>query len=241
MKNRISRRSFVKKSGVAGSLTSMVTSMPAFGRTRDVKAASANPPEISASVFPWTWLMRDWKKCSTIWRKCREPIRSTCVTFRKRPAHLGGDYPHNPVRKSYTCEDCRVYWQPDMKYYGKIKPLRTEREFLAKTDWVKAFRKATAKRGMKTGVELFHAWIDPSRFAKELPDSIQINVFGKPVITHNYQNPAVCHNSPAFQEYAVGLYSDLSANYDLDYIQTCLIPYVLPTKYLTQNLSPRIP
>ena len=74
-----------------------------------------------------------------------------------------------------------------MKYYGKIKPLRTEREFLAKTDWVKAFRKATAKRGMKTGVELFHAWIDPSRFAKELPDSIQINVFGKPVITHNYK------------------------------------------------------
>ena len=53
-------------------------------------------------------------------------------------------------------------------------------------------------------------------------------------------HPAVCLNSPAFQEYALGLYSDLAANYDLDYIQTCLIPYVLRTKYLTQNL-PRTP
>ena len=90
---------------------------------------------------------------------------------------------------------------------------------------------------MKAGVELFHAWIDPSRLEKELPDS-SVNAFGKPVITHNYGNPAVCLNSPAFQEYAVGLYSDLAANYDPDYIQTCLIPHVLPIRYLTQNLPP---
>ena len=161
-----------------------------------------------------------------------------CNLSQKTRPFRGGEYPHNPVRKTYTCEDCRIYWPPDMQYYGKIKPLRTEREFLAKTDWVKEFTTAAHKRGMKAGVELFHAWIDPSRFAKELPDSIQVNVFGKPVITHNYGNPAVCHNSPDFQEYAVGLYSDLAANYDLDYIQTCLVPYVLPTKYLTQNLPP---
>jgi hypothetical protein len=125
-----------------------------------------------------------------------------------------------------------------MKHYGKIKPLRTERDFLAKTDWVEEFTTAAHKRGMKAGVELFHAWIDPRRLEKEFPDSIQVNEFGKPVITHNDGHPAVCLNSPAFQEYALGLYSDLAANYDLDYIQTCLIPYVLRTKYLTQNLPP---
>jgi len=43
----------VKKSGMVGSLTSLVPSMPAFGSAREVEAEFANPPEISASVFPW--------------------------------------------------------------------------------------------------------------------------------------------------------------------------------------------
>jgi len=239
MKDRITRRSFVKKSGVVGSLTSMVTSMPAFGSTREVEAASATPPEISASVFPWDLADEGLEQVlDNLQEMAGANSVYMCNLSQKTRPFRGGEYPHNPVRKTYTCEDCRVYWKPDMKYYGEIKPLRTEREFLVKTDWVKEFTKAAHKRGIKAGVELFHAWIEPSWLQKEYPDSIQVNVFGKPVITHNYGNPAVCPNSPVFQEYAVGLYSDLAANYDLDYIQTCLIPYVLPTKYLTQNLPP---
>jgi len=48
----------------------------------------------------------------------------------------------------------------------------------------------------------------------------------------DYGNHASCLNHPDFQAYAVGLFSDLGANYDLDFIQTCMIPYVLPPQYL---------
>ena len=190
-------------------------------------------PEISASVFPWDLADEGLEQVlDNLQGMAGANSVYMCNLSEQTRPFRGGDYPHNPVRKSYTCEDCRVYWEPDMK------PLRSERDFLAKTDWVKEFTTAAHQRGMKAGVELFHAWIDSTRLAEELPDSIQVNVFGEPVITHNYKNPAVCLNSPDFQEYAVGLYSDLAANYDLDYIQTCLVPYVLPTKFLTQNLPP---
>ena len=193
------------------------------------------PPEI----FPWDLADEGLEQVlDNLQEMARVNSVYMCNLSQSTRPFRGGEYTHNPVRKTYKCEDCRIYWPPDMKHYGKIKPLRTERDFLAKIDWVKEFTTAAHKRGMKAGVELFHAWIEPSRLKKEFPDSIQVNVFGKPVITHNYGNPAVCPNSPAFQEYAVGLYSDLAANYDLDYIQTCMIPYVLPTKYLTQNLPP---
>src|SRR5690606_9106284 len=32
-----------------------------------------------------------------------------------------------------------------------------------------------------------------------------------------------CINNPDIQEYLVSLFSDLAANYDLDFIQTCLV------------------
>ena len=91
---------------------------------------------------------------------------------------------------------------------------------------------------MKSGVELFHGFIDRPRLEGRFNDSMQVNIFEEPVLTHNYNKPTSCHNSPDFQEYAVGFYSDLAANYDLDYIQICMIPYILPTWYLVQNLPP---
>jgi len=196
-------------------------------------------PEISASVFPWDLADEGLEQVlDNLQGMAGANSVYMCNLSEKTRPFRGGEYPHNPVRKSYTCEDSRIYWPPDMQYYGKIKPLRTEREFLAGTDWVKEFTMALHKRGMKAGVELFHGFIDQPRLENEFSDSIQVNAFGKPVITHNYKKPAPCHNSPDFQEYVVGLYSDLAANYDLDYIQTCMIPYVLPGKYLQQNLPP---
>ncbi len=224
------RRNFISTLGLAG----MAAPLP-LARAKNPGTA----PEISASVFPWDLADEGLEQVlDNLQGMAGANSVYMCNLSEQIRPFRGGDYPHNPVRKSYTCEDCRVYWEPDMKHYGKIKPLRTERDFLAKTDWVKEFTAAAHQRGMKAGVELFHAWIDSTRLAEELPDAIQVNVFGEPVITHNYKNPAVCLNSPDFQEYAVGLYSDLAANYDLDYIQTCLVPYVLPTKFLTQNLPP---
>jgi len=119
MKDRITRRSFVKKSGVVGSLTSLVCSMPAFGSAREVKAASATPPEISASVFPWD--LAD-EGLGQVLDNLQEMAGANsvymCNLSQKTRPFRGGEYPHNPVRKTYTCEDCRVYWKPDMKYYG---------------------------------------------------------------------------------------------------------------------------
>ena len=39
-------------------------------------------------------------------------------------------FPHNPVRKMWQGEDSRVYWRPDMKRYGRIKPSQSEHDLL---------------------------------------------------------------------------------------------------------------
>ena len=197
------------------------------------------PPEISASVFPWD--LAD-EGLNHVLDNLQElaGVNSVymCNLSEKIRPFRGGEYTHNPVRKTYTCEDSRIYWPPDMEHYGRIRPLRTKRDFLAGTDWVGEFVEELHKRGMKAGVELFHGYIDVDRLLTLYADSVQVDVLGNPVLTHNYNQPAACLNSPAFQEYAVGLFSDLSENYELDYIQTCMIPYVLPTWFLTQNLPP---
>ena len=200
---------------------------------------SAKIPEISASVFPWD--LAD-EGIETVLDNLGDGAGANSIYLCNlsegvRPFR-GGEYTHNPVRKKYVAEDCRIYWPPEMKYYGKVRPLRTERDFLAGRDWVGEIIHATRKRGMKSGVELFHGFIDQARLENEFRDSMQVDIFGEPVLTHNYNLPASCLNSPDFQEFAIGLYTDLSANYELDYIQTCMIPFVLPTWYLVQNLPP---
>jgi hypothetical protein len=196
-------------------------------------------PEISASVFPWDLADEGMEVVlDNLGGLAGANSIYLCNLSEGVRPFRGGEYTHNPVRKKYVAEDCRIYWSPDMRYYGKVRPLRTQRDFLAKTDWVGGIVEACRKRGMKAGVELFHGFIDQSRLENQFRDSMQVDIHGQPVLTHNYNKPAACLNSPDFQEYAVGLYTDLSANYELDYIQTCMIPYVLPTWYLVQNLPP---
>lgn len=196
-------------------------------------------PEISASVFPWDLADEGIEKVLDNLQNLAgvNSVYLCNLSEGVRPFR-GGEYTHNPVRKSYRCEDSRIYWPPDMSHYRKIKPLRSQRSFLAETDWVGEFQEAVHRRGMKAGVELFHGYIDQERLHNFYADSIQVNIYGKPVLTHNYNRPAACLNSPDFREYAVGLFSDLAYNYNLDYIQTCMIPFVLPTWFLTQNLPP---
>ncbi|MCL5269939.1 MAG: hypothetical protein M1457_05135 [bacterium] len=203
------------------------------------KTPGSAKPEIAASMFPWD--LAD-EGLDQVLDNLREMAGANSVYLcnlseEVRPFR-GGEFTHNPVRKTYIAEDCRVYWPPDPKYYGRIKPLRTQRDFLAGTDWVGEFAKAARAQGMKAGVELFHGFIDRPRLEGPFRDSMQVDIFGHPVLTHNYNKPAACLNSPDFQEYAVGLFSDLAANYDLDYIQTCMIPYVLPGSFLEHNLPP---
>jgi hypothetical protein len=224
------RRNFIGTVGLSGMAAPLL-----FSRCKN----PGSPPEISASVFPWDLADEGLEQVLDNLQGMAgaNSIYQCNLSEEVRPFR-GGEYTHNPVRKSYKCEDSHIYWPPDMKYYGRIKPLRTRRDFLSGTDWVGEMIGALQRRGMKAGVELFHGYIDQVRLENEFPDSIQVDVFGNKILTHNYNKPAACLNSPDFREYAVGLYSDLAANYDLDYIQTCMIPYVLPTWYLTQNLPP---
>jgi hypothetical protein len=72
---------------------------------------------------------------------------------------------------------------------------------------------------MKTGVELSHTLLDLDRAAKEFPDTIQQDIYGRRI------GKLLCFNSRDAREYIVGLFADLATNYDVDYIQTCLIPF----------------
>jgi hypothetical protein len=201
--------------------------------------SKAQMPEISASVFPWDLADEGMEKVlDNLQGLAGVNSVYLCNLSEEVRPFRGGTYTHNPVRKSYKAENSHIYWPPDMTHYGTIKPLQTQRDFLAGTDWVGEFQEAVHRRGMKAGVELFHGYIDPDRLQNLYSDSIQVNVYGSPVLTHNYNRPAACLNSPDFREYAVGLFSDLADNYNLDYIQTCMIPFVLPTWFLVQNLPP---
>jgi hypothetical protein len=137
---------------------------------------STEVPEISASVFPWDLADEGMEQVlDNLQEMAGVNSVYLCNLSEEVRPFRGGEYTHNPVRKSYKCEDSHIYWPPDMKYYGKIKPLRTQRDFLAGTDWVGEFIEATRKRGMKSGVEFFHGYIDQSRLENQFSDSIQIN------------------------------------------------------------------
>jgi hypothetical protein len=182
--------------------------------------------EISASLYPWDLAdegterildnLQDMTGCNSVYL-------IALMHHEKRPL-TDFFYPHNPVRKTYSPEDSRVYFAPDPGLYGRIKPLGTEREFLKGADWLLALVEAARKRGMKTGVELSHTLVDAERAGGELADCMQRDVFGNPV-AFQIGRPSICFNNPDVREYAGGLFSDLAVHYDVDYIQTCVMPF----------------
>lgn len=146
----------------------------------------------------------------------------------KRPLHARF-YPHNPVRKWYAPEDSRAYWTPDPSLYtGRIKPLTSERDFLAGTDWLDQLTTAARRRGMKTGCEISHTIIDAQVARERYPDVLQRDTFGNVVGTFEAieaQRSLPCLNNPDIQEYLVALVTDLATNHDVDFIQTCLVMF----------------
>lgn len=146
----------------------------------------------------------------------------------KRPLHARF-YPHNPVRKWYAPEDSRVYWTPDPgSYTGRIKPLPSDRDFLAGTDWLDELTSAARARGMKTGCEISHTIIDADVAREQYADVLQRDPFGRVVGTfeaREAQRALPCLNHPDVQEYLTALITDLVTNHDIDYIQSCLVMF----------------
>ena len=123
-------------------------------------------------------------------------------------------FPHNPVRKEWMIEDSRVYHFPDMSMYGKIKPVKSDFNWLNETNWLNVVIKAARARGMRVGAEVSHTYLSQELMDRN-PEWRQIYLDGTPA-----RNP--CVNHPDVQEYLVAIYADLSRNYDIDYIMTCM-------------------
>lgn len=177
--------------------------------------------EIAASLYAWNLVDEGMERILDKLQEmtgCNSVYLIAIMHHEKRPLT---DYyfPHNPARKTYFPEDSRAYFQPDPKFYGRIKPRTSDRDYLKGVNWPRVLIEAARKRGMKTGLELSHHLIDLERSQNEFPDCIQRDIYG------NALGQQICLNNPDVQEYVIGLYSDLVTNYDVDYIQTCLRPF----------------
>ncbi|NQT18065.1 MAG: hypothetical protein HQ592_00055 [Planctomycetes bacterium] len=179
--------------------------------------------EISASLYAWDLADEGIERILDNVQEmtnCNSVYLIALMHHEKRPL-TDFFYPHNPVRKTYCPEDSRAYWHPDLSFYDKtpIKPRTSERDLLKDTDWLATCIEAVRKRGLKTGVEISHTIIDKERAAGEFEHCMQHNIYGDRI------SQLICFNNPDSREYAVSLFAEMAGRYDLDYIQTCLIPF----------------
>ena len=122
---------------------------------------------------------------------------------------------HNPVRSSWDAEDSRAYFKPQMNLYGAIKPIFSKQDWLNGPDYLKTVLDKAHARGLRAGVEVSHTYI-PVDYLNQHDEYKQRDINNKPV-----DRP--CTNNPDVREYLVTLYGDLAKNYDVDYIQTCML------------------
>lgn len=194
---------------------------------RPAAASPRIPFEVSASLYAWD--LHD-EGIERILDNLQEMAAVNSVYlvalmhYERRPL-TSPRFPHNPARTMWQAEDSRAYWHPEMKRYGRIKPRLSEHDWLNQTDWLKVMVEAARKRGLKTGVELSHTAVDLQRAATEFKDCVQRDINGDPRIIYGGSFP-VCPNSPDARQYVLNLFSDLAANYDVDYLQTCLLPFM---------------
>ena len=194
------------------------------------RPAAASPPvpfEVSASLYAWD--LHD-EGIERILDNVQEMAAVNSVYlvalmhYERRPL-TSPRFPHNPARTMWQAEDSRAYWRPEMKRYGRIKPRLSDHDWLSQTDWLKTMVEAARKRGLKTGVELSHTLVDLQRAATEFKDCVQRDIIGDPRIIYGGSFP-VCPNNSDARQYVLNLFCDLAANYDVDYLQTCLLPFM---------------
>ncbi|GAB3429593.1 hypothetical protein [Flindersiella endophytica] len=184
--------------------------------------------EIAASLYAWDLADEGAGHCLDVLAARAEVNSAYLVGMmhkEKRPLHARF-YPHNPVRRYYVPEDSRAYWKPNAKHYGRIKPLTSSRDFLEGQDWLQVLIDAARERGMRTGCEISHTIVDAEYARENYPDVLQRDVRGNIVGAFEAveaRRALPCLNHPDVQEYIVGLFTDLAVNYDVDYVQTCLV------------------
>ena len=127
-------------------------------------------------------------------------------------------YIHNPARTEWYAEDSRAYFHPQMDLYGKIKPFLSSNSWLSDTDWLKVVIDDARARGLKVGVEVSHTYL-PKSIYQNNPEYQQIDINNKPI----GQMGTPCPNNPDIRVYLLALYGDLAKNYDVDFVQTCML------------------
>ena len=179
--------------------------------------------EIAASLYAWDLVDEG---CEPVLETLRETTgaNSTYLValmhWEKRPL-TDLYYPHNPTRKTYFPEDSRAYWRPNPEHYRdtRIKPRGSEREELKGRDWLDLLITTARKAGWKTGAEISHTVLDFERARGECSFAVQRDIYGNPLAQ------LICVNQPDARNYLIGLFTDLVKNYDIDFVQTCLVPF----------------
>jgi hypothetical protein len=214
----LSRRDFVKFAGTAAAATLLA---PRLGGS-----PKGRPLEISASLYAWDLhdegvehVLDNLQGMAAV-----NSVYLLGVMHPERQPADGGFYPHNPVRKTWTTEPVRCYWHPDFKRYGRIKPRLSDNAWLNQTDWVRTLVDAARRRGLKVGVENSHALVDRERAEGEFADLVERNIHGEITHVRTWLRP-LCPNHPDVPEYAAALFSDLVANYDVDYVMSAIASF----------------
>ncbi|MER3404473.1 MAG: hypothetical protein C4289_04325 [Chloroflexota bacterium] len=176
--------------------------------------------EVVASLYPWDLLDEGVEHILDVLQeetRCNATYLVALMHDEKRPL-TDFYYPHNPRRKVYWTEDSRAYWRPNPESYrnSRIKPRLSDNPELQGTDWLQVLIDASRRRGMTTGAELSHTWLDKERDATEFADVVQRDIHGRPF------DQQICFNHPDVRAYGIALYTDLVRNYDIDMIQTCV-------------------
>src|SRR5438552_15538199 len=105
---------------------------------------------------------------------------------------------------------------PDSYQHSRIKPRLSDNDELKGHDWLQELIDGARRRGMTTGAELSHTWLDKERAADEFADCVQRDIHGRRF------DQQICFNHPDVRTYGIALYVDLAAHYDIDYVQTCV-------------------
>lgn len=223
------RRLFVKMAGV----TTASLALPRWSLAQESGAAGTSKSrlksgfEVSASLYAWDLHDEGVEKALDNLQQMAQ-VNSVYLLglmhYERRPL-TSPVFPHNPVRETWQAEDSRIYWHPELKRYGRIKPRLSDFEWLSKTDWMRVLVEAARKRGLKTGAELSHTVLDLDRIKGEFIDCAQRDINGQPRTVWGRGYP-ICLNHPDARQYVLNLFSDLVANYGLDYVQTCTQPFM---------------
>ncbi len=219
----MNRTFWTRRRFLAAANTAAILNHPKIARP----AATRGGFEVSASLYAWDLhdegiekILDNLQQMAAV----NSVYLIALMHYEKRPL-TSPVFTHNPARKTWQAEDSRIYWHPQVKRYGRIQPRLSDFDWLKQTDWLNVLVKAARKRGLKTGVELSHTVLDADRGKGEFLDCVQRDIAGEPRTVWGRGYP-ICPNSPDARKYVLNLFSDLAANYDVDYLQTCTLPFI---------------